>query len=84
MNIGTSIYRNYFINGHANGDVPTINKYIYTSYTQPMNNNYTLKATEALQKAQDTATLRKHSVLTNLHLLDALLNQSDGLVPQLI
>gem|GEM_PF-1814771 len=49
-----------------------------------MNTNYTLKATEALQKAQDTATLRKHSVLTNLHLLDALLNQSDGLVPQLI
>jgi len=31
-----------------------------------MQNDYTLKATQALQQAQDTATLKHHSVLTNL------------------
>jgi ATP-dependent Clp protease ATP-binding subunit ClpB len=41
---------------------------------------YTIKAQEALQAAQQTASRSNHPELTTLHLLGALLNQDGGLV----
>jgi len=41
-----------------------------------MQNNYTMKTTEALQAAQDRATLDNHSQLTTTHMLDALVHQA--------
>ena len=43
----------------------------------------TTRAREALQAAQATALRNHHSELTPLHLLSALLEQEDGLVPRL-
>jgi ATP-dependent Clp protease ATP-binding subunit ClpB len=44
----------------------------------------TTRAREALQAAQATALREHHSELTPLHLLHALLEQEDGLVPRLL
>ena len=44
----------------------------------------TLKAQQALQEAQERAAARSHQEITGLHLLAALLDQSDGVVPALL
>lgn len=46
--------------------------------------NYTTKAAEALQKAQEKATQGMHAQVAPLHVLGALLEQKDGLIPMLI
>mgnify|MGYP003474328908 FL=1 len=46
--------------------------------------NFTQKSREALQKAQETAIRYNHQTLEVVHLLYALVNQEDGLVPSLI
>ncbi|HPN67071.1 MAG TPA: ATP-dependent chaperone ClpB [bacterium] len=47
-------------------------------------NQYTLKAAEAIQSAQTIAREHKNQQITPLHLLLALLTQTDGLVPAII
>ncbi|RAJ71300.1 ATP-dependent Clp protease ATP-binding subunit ClpB [Streptomyces sp. Amel2xB2] len=47
-------------------------------------NRLTLKSQEALQKAQSAAGRMGHSEVDGEHLLAALLDQSDGLVPRLV
>jgi len=47
-------------------------------------NKLTTRAREALQTARATALRNHHSELTPLHLLGALLEQEDGLVPRLL
>jgi ATP-dependent Clp protease ATP-binding subunit ClpB len=44
----------------------------------------TLKAQQALQEAQERASQRSHQELTGLHLLSALLEQSEGIVSPLL
>ena len=44
---------------------------------------FTLKAQEALATAQQTAMAKNHTVLTPLHLLHALCQDSDGMAPEL-
>ncbi len=46
--------------------------------------NYTTKAGEALQNAQEKATQGSHAQVEPLHLLWAMLEQKDGFVPMLI
>ncbi len=46
--------------------------------------NYTTKAGEALQTAQEKATQASHAQVEPLHLFGAMLEQKDGFVPQLI
>ncbi len=46
--------------------------------------NFTQKSREALQKAQETAIRYNHQTLEVVHLLYALVDQEDGLVPSLI
>jgi ATP-dependent Clp protease ATP-binding subunit ClpA len=48
------------------------------------NNNFTVKAGEALQAAFQLATGRGNPEVTPAHLLDALLGQPDGLAPRLL
>src|SRR5690349_3135716 len=43
-------------------------------------NKYTVKAQEAVQRAQELAQQREHSELTPMHLLSALLGESEGVV----
>ncbi len=45
---------------------------------------FTIKAQEAIQIAQETATKFNHGELRNIHILFALLNQSDTLIPALL
>jgi ATP-dependent Clp protease ATP-binding subunit ClpB len=47
-------------------------------------NKYTQKAQEAILAAQTTAEEMNHSQIEGLHLLSALLNQEDGVVPQIV
>ena len=47
-------------------------------------NNYTQKSLEAVRSAQDLARANSHQQLEQVHLLLALLNQENGLVPQLL
>jgi ATP-dependent Clp protease ATP-binding subunit ClpB len=47
-------------------------------------NKYTQKAQEAALAAQATAEEMRHSQVEAIHLLDALLNQEEGIVPQLV
>jgi ATP-dependent Clp protease ATP-binding subunit ClpB len=47
-------------------------------------NKYTQKAQEAVLAAQTIAEEMNHSQIEGLHLLSALLNQEDGVVPQII
>lgn len=46
--------------------------------------NYTTKAGEALQTAQEKATQASHAQVEPLHLFGAMLEQKDGFIPQLI
>jgi len=48
------------------------------------NNRFTVKAQEALAKAQEVVLRHHHNQLDTEHLLVALLEQVDGLVPQLL
>ncbi len=48
------------------------------------NNNFTVKAGEAINGAHALATGRGNPEATPLHLLDALLGQTDGLAPKLL
>ena len=48
------------------------------------NNNYTLKAQEALTTAQQTAMAKEHTVLSPLHLLHALLVDDKGMAVTLL
>ncbi len=50
----------------------------------PNFNHYTVKASEVVQNAHDIATQQSHSQLDTSHLLVALLQQADWLVPQII
>ena len=55
------------------------------SYGIPMNmEKWTLKAQEAVQAAQTVAQQRDHGQIENAHLLLALLEQKDGVVPAVI
>ena len=47
-------------------------------------NNYTQKSIEAMQRAQSLAVANHHQQLEQVHLLCALLDQENGLVPQLL
>jgi ATP-dependent Clp protease ATP-binding subunit ClpB len=47
-------------------------------------NKYTQKAQEAALAAQATAEEMRHSQVEAIHLFDALLNQEEGIVPQLV
>ncbi|MBO7224259.1 MAG: ATP-dependent chaperone ClpB [Kiritimatiellae bacterium] len=49
-----------------------------------MTENFTQKSREALQFAQETAIRYNHQTLEVVHVLYALVNQEDGLVPSLI
>lgn len=46
--------------------------------------NFTLKATEALQEAQNTAVAQQHNAVDIRHILLAMLQQKDGFVPAVI
>lgn len=45
---------------------------------------FTVRAQEAVQRAQELAQARQHQRLDGMHLLAALLEQRDGVVPDLI
>ena len=47
-------------------------------------NTYTQKSIEAVQSAQAIARTRRNPQIEQLHLLAALLNQEEGLAPQLL
>ena len=47
-------------------------------------NHYTQKSLEAMQRAQSMAVAHHHQQLEQVHLLSALLEQENGLVPQLL
>ena len=47
-------------------------------------NEFTLKAQESLQKAQQIASKRNQQVLDPLHLLSAVLEQEDGIVGPIV
>ena len=47
-------------------------------------NRFTEKAQEAVLAAQQTAESRHHSQMESVHLLMALLEQAEGLAPQII
>ncbi len=47
-------------------------------------NKLTLKAQETLQTAQQTAAERQHQTIEPLHVLDALLNDSGGIIPPIL
>ena len=47
-------------------------------------NQYTVRATEALQEAVQTAAARGNPEYTPAHLLLALLQQEDGIAPRLL
>ncbi len=47
-------------------------------------NQYTQKSLEAVQSAQNLARSQNHQQLEQIHLLTALLQQDDGLIPQLL
>lgn len=46
--------------------------------------HWTTKAAEALQHAQQSAYNQKHSAIDEVHLLDAMLQQTDGFIPRLV
>ena len=48
------------------------------------NNQYTQKSMEAIQTAQRMASERGHQQLEQAHLLLALLESNDGLIPQML
>ncbi|MDP2669696.1 MAG: Clp protease N-terminal domain-containing protein [bacterium] len=50
----------------------------------PNFNIYTTKAAEAVQAAHDSALQYQHASIDTIHLLDALINQQDGFVPQIL
>ena len=47
-------------------------------------NNYTQKSLEAVQSAQKIAIQNGHQQMEQVHLLQALLRQENGLTPQLL
>ena len=47
-------------------------------------NTYTQKSIEAVQTAQTIARTRRNPQIEQIHLLSALLNQEEGLAPQLL
>ncbi len=47
-------------------------------------NKFTIKAQEALRRAQENAFLRRHQQIDSLHLLLALLGEEDGLIEDLL
>lgn len=58
---------------------------IYSFYREMPNFNiYTTKAAEAVQAAHDSALQYQHASIDTIHLLDALINQQDGFVPQIL
>ncbi len=45
---------------------------------------YTKKSLEAVQEAQNSAIRHQHSQIEPIHLLEALLTQENGLIPQIL
>lgn len=74
----------HFVSFYAVYGVGTLIAYINAKENKTMIENFTQKSREALQKAQETAIRYNHQTLEVVHLLYALVNQEDGLVPSLI
>lgn len=58
--------------------------YLLLIWTTMQQHNYTTKAAEALQTAQEKATQGEHAQVEPLHLLGALLEQQGGFIPLLL
>lgn len=47
-------------------------------------NNFTIKASEAIQSAHTSAVSNQHNQIDTIHLMIAMLQQTDGFVPMII
>jgi ATP-dependent Clp protease ATP-binding subunit ClpB len=57
---------------------------IWIKFTKMNFNNFTLKAQEAIQKAQEIASGSKHQEIENIHILKGLMNADENVVPFLL